>query len=210
MCGRVRGVLRARRDQRFEQADGVMAADPAGNTLTAGLVAEELYQVGGQIEQVSPLGDDDDGAGAEHATGSSDGIEVQWRVESIGGQEFRTGPTGQERLDGRSAGNPASPLDQLGHRCSHRNLVDSRLVDVSGDRNEFQPREVLGPLPGPPVGTVGDDRDGQGEGLDVVDQCRLPEQPDLAGVGRLVTGFSAAVLECLEQSGLLAQDVTAG
>src|SRR4029077_19882278 len=62
----------------------------------------------------------------------------------------------------------------------------------------------------PPLRALLDDVAHAPQRLDIVDQRRQAEQPDLERIGRLVPGQTAVALETLEQRGFLAADVSAG
>src|SRR5262249_15220029 len=120
---------------------------------------------------------------------------------------------------GRSAGDDRADLvrqtagvllDQLAERDSVWRLVAAWLGDDAGDRPEAR---ALGAVPaeaGPPGATVGNDPGDVCERLDVVDQRRPCEVPDLGGERWLQPGHRASPLHRLEHRRLLAGDVGAG
>ena len=108
----------------------------------------------------------------------------------------------------RPAGSFPPSADDLAQRRAERDLGDAvagRGPELDEDRAGAVGR--AGRREG--VGAVADDpRDG-GDGLDVVDDGRHPEQAALGRMRRALLGLAALALEGLEQDGLLAEHVGA-
>ena len=75
---------------------------------------------------------------------------------------------------------------------------------------ELRAGRALGPGPGERLAAAGHDERHVGQRLDVVDDGRLAEQPDLDRERRLVARLAALALDRLEERRLLAADVGAG
>src|SRR3972149_1623849 len=83
-----------------------------------------------------------------------------------------------------------------------------RLLDAAGAREAAQALAAVAALAGEPFGAALDDVAHPIHGLDVVDQGRAPEQPDLRRIGRLVPGHAALALDALQHRRLLAADIS--
>ena len=104
----------------------------------------------------------------------------------------------------------AVDLDQLAGGDPQRELDADLLVHVSRDAVELRPVALGRPHRLEPVGAALDDVRDAAEGLDVVDDRRLPECPFDRRERRLDPGPAALALEALDQPGLLAADVRPG
>ena len=81
---------------------------------------------------------------------------------------------------------------------------------MAREAEQLRPGRALGPDPGEGLAAVGHDAQDVGQRLDVVDDRRLAEQPDLDRERRLVARLAALALDRLEERRLLAADVGAG
>ena len=81
---------------------------------------------------------------------------------------------------------------------------------MAREAEQLGPGRALGPDPGEGLAAVGHDAQDVGQRLDVVDDRRLAEQPDLDRERRLVARLAALALDRLEERRLLAADVGAG
>ena len=88
-------------------------------------------------------------------------------------------------------------------------LVDTRALDVSAHADELEAGRTAGALGHVPVGALEEDHGYVGKRLDVVDDCRFPEEAVRHGKGRLQARLRPATLEHLEERALLAADVAA-
>ena len=110
-----------------------------------------------------------------------------------------------------AAGHAAGELDQLAQRRPERHLVDARAARRAPDRqNSFGSGRALGADRRERRAAVEHDRRDVDQRLDVVDDGRLAEQPDLDRERRLVARLAALALDRLEERRLLAADVGAG
>ena len=111
----------------------------------------------------------------------------------------------------RPPGHAAGELDEVAQGRPEFDLVDARPGDVAGQAEQLRARSSL-PCRSPAnaVAAVEDDGRDVGQRLDVVDDRRLAEQPDLDRERRLVARLAALALDRLEQRRLLAADVGAG
>src|SRR5207302_11422745 len=93
----------------------------------------------------------------------------------------------------------AGYLQKRTQRSPHRNLVDTGPADAAGDAEDPRVAEI-----------AIDDVEHIQQGLGVVDQRRLAEEPDLDRERRLVAGLSPLPFDRVEERRLLAADVGAG
>src|SRR5262249_54126676 len=104
---------------------------------------------------------------------------------------------------------PAAILvDQLPGRDAHWRDLDARPPHPPGDREAPQSPSAVAPLGVEPVPAALQDAPDPEGGLDVVDERRPPEEPDLGRKRWLVPGVAALPLDALQHRRLLAADIS--
>src|SRR5262249_3041854 len=104
----------------------------------------------------------------------------------------------------------AELVDELAHGDAGRRQLDARVLDPARDREAARPLAAAPSLPREPFRPLLDDVAHPEQRLDVVDERRPPEQPDLRGIGRLVARQAALTLDALEHRRFLAADIGTG
>ena len=84
------------------------------------------------------------------------------------------------------------------------------VLDPARDREAARPLAAVAALAGEPLGPLLDDVAHPVEGLDVVEQGRPAEEPDLRREGRLLPRQPALALDAFEHRRLFAADIGAG
>ena len=138
-------------------------------------------------------------------------------ASNVSGMSSASGPTKtpggaaeQDRPDGPVARHAAGELDEVAQGRPELDLVGAGARDVAGQAEELRPGRAVGADPGERLAAVEHDARDVGQRLDVVDDRRLAEQPDLDRERRLVARLAALALDRLEERRLLAADVGAG
>ena len=186
------------------------AADPARDALAARLVAEELGDPSERADQVGRLVEDHHDPGTERRADLARPLEGQRRVERLGANEHARRAAEQDGLDRPAARDSAGQVDEVAQGRAELDLVDAGPGDVAGQAEELRTGRAFRPDRGERGTATQHDERHVGQRLDVVDDGRLAEQPDLDREGRLVARLAALALDRLEQRRLLAADVGAG
>ena len=103
----------------------------------------------------------------------------------------------------------AELVDQFAHGDAGRRELDAGALYPAGDRVGAQAVRPLRPWLST-IGALLDDVAHPVQRLDIVDERRLAEQPDLERIRRLVARQAALALDAFEQRGFLAADIGAG
>ena len=175
--------------------------------MAARLVAEEPRDAQQDLLEIGRLVEDDDGAGPQRGPYRARSFEAQGHVELSAGHERARRAAEQHRLQSPSGVQATCDVDQRSQGGAHRDLVETRLADVTGQAEEAcagRLRRAGRRKRGAPSG---DDVQDVDERLHVVDQRRLAEQTDLHRERRLVARFTALSLDRVEQCRLLSADV---
>src|SRR5215213_564029 len=101
----------------------------------------------------------------------------------------------------------AELVDQFAHRDTRGRQLHAGIFYPSRYRVTAQTVAAIAAVALPPVRALLDDVADPPQRLDVVDQRRQPEQPDLEGIGRLVPRQAALALDAFQQRGFLAADI---
>src|ERR1700719_4537432 len=101
-------------------------ADPARNTLTAGLVTEESRDSQKDLLEVNAVVKQHDDAGAERRTHRAGSLECKRHVEFRGRNENARRPAQQHGLETPVASHTARKLDHLAQSGTERYLVHAR------------------------------------------------------------------------------------
>ena len=183
----------------------------ARRALPAGLVHVELRHAQPQLHHAAAVVDRDHRARTEQRPRRSERVEVERRVDLVGGQHRNRRASWDDRLQLASARDPAADVvDQLAQRRPVRELVVASLHDVAAERDHARAGRVLdADLRVLVPAELEHLRDGR-DRLDVVDQRRGRVEPRDRRERRLRARLAALALERLEQRGLLAADVGAG
>src|SRR5207253_10297656 len=88
--------------------------------------------------------------------------------------------------------------------------LDPGLLDPPRDREGAQPLAAVAALAGEPLRPLFDDVAHPEQRLDIVDEGRPAEQPDLRWEGRLVARQAALALDAFQHRRFLAADIGAG
>ena len=195
----------------LHQLHRLFGADPARRALAAAFVLEEAHEVERHRLHVVLIGQDDDGVGADETAVALERPEIERDVGHRGRQYAPRRAARKIPLEAMAVGHAGTIfLDQLTRRDPRRGNLDARLLDPARDRVAPHPLVAVAALAGEPIGPLLDDVANPVNGLDIVDQGRTAEQPDLGGVGRAVAGQAAFALEALEHRRFLAADIGAG
>ena len=138
-------------------------------------------------------------------------LERQRHVERLRPDEDARRAAEQDRPDRR--GRPARRRPARSARAASPRTstsYDARSRDVAGQAEELRSGRALGADRGERLAALEQDERDVGQRLDVVDDGRLAEQPDLDRERRLVARLAALALDRLEERRLLAADVGAG
>src|SRR5207344_3173293 len=109
----------------------------------------------------------------------------------------------QDRPDRTSAGHATRHLDELAERRPELDLVGARTGDVAGQAEELGAgRDPAGADRRIGLAAQLEDERHVGQRLDVVDDGRLAEQPDLDRERWLVARLAALALDRFEEGGL--------
>ena len=98
-------------------------------------------------------------------------------------------------------------IDQLPQRHRHLFLNNTRVIDVTGNAEEFRsgisfPTERI-----EPSRSSSNNRRGDGDGLNIRDGSRTTEESNVGGEGRLKSGLSLLSFERFDQGRLFSADV---
>ena len=157
------------------------------------------------------LVEDQHHARAERRAGGARRLERERQVERRRPDEDARRAAEQDRLDVAPAWHAAGELEQVAQRRAERHLVQ-RPAARRGPTGRTAAGRSTASVPIRAIGRAAlaqDERDVD-ERLDVVDDGRLAEQPDLDRERRLVARLAALALDRFEERGLLAADVRAG
>src|SRR5262249_7182523 len=137
--------------------------------------------------------------------------EVEQDVGHARGEDTSRGAAGEVAEERMSLGHAAAELvDQLAGGGPRRGELDTGLSHPSRDGEAAESASPVTPLALEPAGPALDDLADPVHGLDVVDQGRPAEEPDLGGKRGLLTRQPALPLEALEHRRLFAADVRPG
>src|SRR5580700_401683 len=95
-------------------------------------------------------------------------------------------------------------------RPAGRRELHAGLLDATGYREAAQAHASVASVALPPGRALLHDVAHPVERLDIVDERRLAEEPDLEWVGRLVARQAALAFDAFEERGLLPADIGAG
>src|SRR5206468_2228271 len=96
------------------------------------------------------------------------------------------------------------------HGDARRCELDAGILDAARYREAARPFAAAAALIGEPVRSLLDDVAHPIERLDIVDERRAAEEPDLRGVGGLVARQSTLAFDAFEHRRFLAADISAG
>src|SRR5579863_4505089 len=104
----------------------------------------------------------------------------------------------------------AKLVDQFPHGDARRRQLHAGIFDPPRNRVTAQTKALIAAVALPPARALLDDVAHPPQRLDIVDQRRQSEQPDLERIWRLVPRQSTLALDAFEQRGFLAADIGAG
>ncbi len=185
-------------------------ADAARHALPARLVAEERRDPAQLVDQVDRVVEHEHDARAERRAGGPSALHRQRQIEVVGTDEAAGRAAQQDRLEAGAAAHAARQLEQLAQRGAELDLEHAGPGDRARHAEQLATLRPLGAERGVRRPTAGHDRHDVDERLDVVDEGRLAEQPDLDRERRLVARLAAEPLDRVEDRRLLAADVRAG
>ena len=184
-------------------------ADPARRALLARLLGEEAHRLREQAKWRVRHGEDLHGGRARACPVLTQAIPRERRIERGRRKDAARGAAGNDSAD-LVRESARVLLDELARRHAVRRLVAAGLPDRARDRPEARPLRLARSERGPPLAAVPEDGRDVRQRLDVLDQCRSPEVPDLARERRLQPRHRSPALHGLEHRGLLARDVRTG
>ena len=196
--GRGRGAARGRRSRGLvarRASDLLLAhgADPARHALPARLVAEERGDAAQQVDQVDRVVEHQHHAGAERrARRARAPSNVSGMSRSSGPTKPPAAPpssTACRRATARAT--PPASVEQLAQRGAELDLVHAGPGDRARHAEQLAAGRPFGAERGERRPTAEHDRQHVDERLDVVDERRLAEQPDLDRERRLVARLAA-------------------
>ena len=189
----------------------LLGADAARRALAAALVLEEAHQVQRRALHAVLLRQDDDRGRADEAAVFFQRAEIERDVVHRGRQDAAGRAARQIGVEGVAVGHAAAEfVDQFAHGEAGRRELDAGILDAAGDRIAAQAVAAVAAVALPPVRALLDDVAHPEQRLDIVDQRRQAEQPDLERIRRLVPRQAALAFDAFQQRGFLAADIGAG
>ena len=157
------------------------------------------------------LGQDDDRGRTDKAAVFFQRAEIERNIVHRCRQDATGRAARQIRVEGMSLGHAATELvDQFAHRDAGRRQLHAGILYPPRHRIAAQAVAVVTAVALPPVCAFFDDVAHPPQRLDIVDQRRQSEQPDLERVRRLVPRQSAFAFDAFQQRRFLAADIGAG
>ena len=200
-----RGVHVARSPS--QNAVHLVRSDAAWNALAARLGHAEVHEVFGHVDHAGAFVHHDHAARAHDRPRACQRFIIHRHVEAIGRQAAARRSARLHRLELAALRNPAADFeDHLAQGDSHRNFNQAGVLDPPSQGKDFRAFALLGADTGIPLAAVADDGRDIGEGLYVVDERRLPEQPFHRRIRRPRTRRPALPFHRSDQRGLFAAD----
>ena len=133
-------------------------ADAAGHALAAALLGGELEEELGEVDHAGAVVHDDHAAGAHHGAGGDQALEVDRRVEQVGGQAAAGRAAELHGLELAAGQHAAADVeDDLAQRGAHGHLDEAAVHDLAGEREDLGALAGVGADRRERVGAVVDD-----------------------------------------------------
>ena len=194
--------------QHFQHPFGTYTA---GRTLAAGLFLNEVHIEPGRIDHAGVFVHDDQTAGSDNGAKLSQMFVIHRYVDVFRCDAAAGRSAGLGCLEFFAVRDPAADLiDDLGKRRAHRDLNETGIFDVAGQREDLGAGTLFSAVAAEPVGAVQHDRRYGSQGFHVVDDGGMFEQTALEREGRFLARLAALSFHRGDQGGFFAADESAG